>query len=67
MKDFSDRQMLAIEYLRQNKTLKSKTYANMANVSLPIAVRDLSELVKFRYLKKIGVYRGTYYVLASKK
>ncbi|MEK6857112.1 MAG: RNA-binding domain-containing protein, partial [Nanoarchaeota archaeon] len=49
MKDLNSRQTLAIEYLRQNKTLKSKTYANMNNVSLPVAIKDLNELAKFKY------------------
>lgn len=66
LNDLNSRQLLAIEYLRQNNTLKSKTYANMNNVSLPIAVKDLNELVKFKYVKKIGIYRGAYYTLNKK-
>ena len=67
MKDLTSRQVLAIEYLRQNKTLKSKTYANMNNVSLPVAIKDLNELVKFKYIKKVGTYRGAYYILEENK
>jgi ATP-dependent DNA helicase RecG len=67
MKDLNNRQMLAIEYLRQNKTIKSKTYANMNNVSLPVAIKDLNELVKFKYVKKVGSFRGAYYVLTGEK
>lgn len=63
MKDLNTRQLLAIEYLQQNKTLKSKNYANMTNVSLPIAIKDLNELIKFKYVKKVGTYRGAYYSL----
>ncbi|MEK6949565.1 MAG: ATP-binding protein [Nanoarchaeota archaeon] len=66
MKDLNSRQVLAIEYLRQNKTLKSKTYANMNSVSSPTAIKDLNELAKFKYIKKVGTYRGAYYILEEK-
>lgn len=65
LKDLSTRQSLAIDYLRQNKTIKSKTYANMNNVSLPIAIKDLNELAKFKHIKKVGTYRGAYYILSD--
>jgi ATP-dependent DNA helicase RecG len=63
MNDLNPRQILALEYLRQNKTLKSKTYANMNNVSSPTAIKDLNELAKFKYIRKVGTYRGGYYIL----
>jgi ATP-dependent DNA helicase RecG len=61
MQDLNSRQLNAIEYLHQNKTIKSKTYANMNNVSLPIAIKELNEMVKFKYIKKVGNYKGAYY------
>jgi hypothetical protein len=39
----------------------------MNNVSLPIAIRDLNELVKFKYVEKVGTFRGAYYILSSNK
>jgi len=33
------------------------------NVSLPIALKDIKELIKFGYFKKVGSYRGAYYIL----
>lgn len=67
MRDLNQRQLNAIEFLRQNKTIKSQTYVNINNVSLPIALKDIRELIKFKYLKKIGSYRGAYYILNEEK
>ncbi len=67
IKDLSARQINAIQYLQKNKSIKSKTYANINNISLPTALDDISEMVKFGYLKKVGSYRGAYYVLNEEK
>jgi len=67
LKDLNSRQLNALDYLRQNKTIKSKTYANINEISLPIALKDINELIKFKYLKKVGEYRGAYYVLMEKR
>ena len=67
LKDLNSRQLNALDYLRQNKTIKSKTYANINEVSLPIALKDINELIKFKYIKKVGEYRGAYYVLSEKR
>ncbi|MBI2139397.1 putative DNA binding domain-containing protein [Candidatus Woesearchaeota archaeon] len=67
LKDLNQRQLNALDYLRQNKTIKSKTYANINEVSLPIALKDINELIKFKFIKKVGVYRGAYYVLSGGK
>ena len=66
MKDLNQRQIIGVEYLRQNKTIKSRTYANMNNISLPVAIKDLNELAKFKYIKKVGTFRGAYYVMEEK-
>lgn len=67
LKDLNPRQLNALDYLRQNKTIKSKMYANINNVSLPIALKDIDELIKFKFVKKIGTYRGAYYILTEEK
>ena len=67
LKDLNERQLKAIDFLRQNKSIKSKIYANINNISLPIALRDIAELIKFGYLKKVGSFRGAYYVLKETK
>ena len=63
MKDLSARQRNAIHYLKQNKTLKSKTYASINRISLPSAIKELNELITFGYVEKIGKFRGAYYRL----
>ena len=65
-KDLNDRQINGIVYLQQNRTIKSKTYANINSVSLPSALKDLAEMIRFGYLKKVGSFRGAYYVLDEK-
>ncbi|MDI6738390.1 MAG: ATP-binding protein [Nanoarchaeota archaeon] len=63
LSDLNARQNKAIEYLRKNKSLKAKTYSEINNVSYATAVNDISEMIHFKYLKKIGSFRGAYYVL----
>lgn len=66
-KDLNHRQIRVIEYLRQNKSIKTKNYASMNNISESMALHDLHELMKFKFIKKIGQYRGAYYILNETK
>ncbi len=61
--DLNKRQKQAIAYLKKHKSIKSKTYAQITNVSNATAVKEINEMIQFKYLKKIGVYRGAYYIL----
>lgn len=61
--DLKERQQRALEYLKKNKTIKTKQYAQMNKISEGMAQIDLRELMAFGYIKKIGKYRGAYYVL----
>ncbi|MFH1317011.1 MAG: RNA-binding domain-containing protein [Candidatus Woesearchaeota archaeon] len=65
--DLNKRQLRSIEYLRQNKTIKTKNYASMNSISESMALHDLAELIQFGYIKKIGQYRGAYYILNEAK
>lgn len=67
VKDLNDRQKQALEYLRKNKLLKAKTYAEMNKVSNATVVKEINEMAQFGYLKKVGTYRGAYYVLYEGK
>jgi len=64
--DLNERQKKAIEYLKRNKTLKSNTYEEINKVSHGTAVKEINEMVEFEYLKKIGIYKGAYYILKKK-
>ena len=37
------------------------------NTSFGTAIADITELLKFKYVKKVGSYRGAYYVLNEEK
>lgn len=65
--DLNVRQRKAIEYIKQNKTIKSETYATINNISLPTAITDLKEMIHFGFIKKVGSYRGVYYILNEEK
>jgi len=65
--DLNEKQKKALEYLKRNKALKSKTYAELNKVSHATAVGEINEMVEFGYLKKVGAYRGVYYILGEKK
>ncbi|MFZ2455383.1 MAG: RNA-binding domain-containing protein [Candidatus Altiarchaeia archaeon] len=64
--DYSDlnaRQIKAVEFLKENKSLKTKMYMKINRVSYGTARSDINEMVKFGYIKKVGAYRGVYYIL----
>ncbi|NQT95196.1 MAG: efflux RND transporter permease subunit [Candidatus Omnitrophica bacterium] len=60
----ADRQQELIAYLRQNKRITRKQYAEDFDVSVPTAARDLKYLLKKRILKAKGPAAiGRYYML----
>lgn len=61
----SARQAKAVEFLKQNKSIKTKTYMQINNVAYGTALTDLMKLVKLNVLKKIGKYKGAYYVIKN--
>jgi len=64
--DLGGRQKKAIEYLKRNKTIKSQTYEEINSVSHGTAVKELNELIDFKFIEKVGAYRGVYYILKNK-
>jgi len=64
--DLNERQLRSLQYLKQNKTMKARTYATINKISTSMALLDISELIDFGFVKKIGSYRGAYYILAEK-
>ena len=61
-KDLNERQLRAIKFLKENKLMKAKIYAKINNVSSGTALLDINEMIKFGYIKKIGSFRGAYYI-----
>lgn len=62
-KDLNERQLRTLEFLKKNKSIKTKTYMKINKVSFGTARLDINEMLKFGYLKKVGAFRGVYYVL----
>ena len=59
----NENQKKALEYLKKNKSIKSETYAKLNKVSNTTAVNQINEMVEFGYIRKVGKFRGAYYVL----
>ena len=59
----NERQSRMLNYIRNKKQIKAKEYADLSNVTHPTAVADLKRLKEQGYVKKIGSYRGAYYIL----
>jgi len=65
--DLNDRQIKALKFLKENKSIKTKMYIKINNVSFGTARLDINEMVNFGYLKKVGSFRGAYYIINEKK
>jgi len=63
--DLNDRQRKALAFLKDNKSLKTKMYMKINNVSFGTARHEINEMVTFGYLKKVGQFRGAYYILSG--
>ncbi|MBU4352292.1 MAG: putative DNA binding domain-containing protein [Nanoarchaeota archaeon] len=65
--DLNERQKKCIEFLKKYKSIKTKKYEELNNTSFGTAIAEITELLKFKYLKKVGSFRGAYYVLNEEK
>lgn len=65
-RDFNPRQLKALEYLKIHTKIQSHNYASYNKVSIPTAIKDLTDLVNKGVLKKVGSYKGAYYILFNK-
>ncbi|MFH0862752.1 MAG: RNA-binding domain-containing protein [Candidatus Altiarchaeota archaeon] len=63
----NERQLKAIEFLQKNRTINTKTYSKINDISHGTAIHDINEMIKFGHLKKIGSYRGAYYLLKDEQ
>lgn len=62
MGDLNERQKKALEYLNKHKSLKAQTYKEINKVSHATAVSEINEMIQFKYIRKVGAFRGAYYV-----
>lgn len=58
----NERQSKALAYLEKHELIRTKDYAKIVGVSAVTAVKDLNELVIQSKLRKIGKFRGVYYI-----
>lgn len=65
--DLNERQIKTIEFLKKNKSIKMKAYMKLNNVSFGTARLDINEMIKFGYIKKVGSFRGAYYIPNEEK
>jgi len=61
--DLNDRQKRALDYLNKHKSIKTQTYVEINKVSNATAVNDINEMITFGYMKKVGSFKGAYYIL----
>ena len=63
----NDRQRLALTEIKTRERLANADYQELAAISSKTAARDLDDLVARGVLVRVGMGRGTHYVLASKR
>jgi ATP-dependent DNA helicase RecG len=59
----NDRQIKAIEYLKENGKITNSIYRHLVDVTEKTAFRDLDKLVDIKILIKRGDKKGAYYIL----
>lgn len=62
----NERQIRAIQHIREKEKITNKEYQKIGNISRQTATRELSALVEMNIIDKIGVTgKGTYYKLIN--
>ncbi|MEM5853543.1 MAG: hypothetical protein QW228_04200 [Candidatus Aenigmatarchaeota archaeon] len=65
LSEFNQRQIAALEYLKNHKKITNSIYQKLNQVDINTAKRDLAQLVKKGKLKRFGKGKSTYYTLAG--
>ena len=63
----NDRQIKAIEYLKEYGEIDRKTYCNICKVEKTIAHKELSDLVEKNLIERQGKGRSSRYVLRTRR
>lgn len=61
----NERQLKAIQFIKENHKITNSDYQTLCEVSERTALRDLDELINKKLLKKFGEKKGTYYELGG--
>src|SRR3989344_5379580 len=59
----NNRQKEGMEFITKKGSITSEEYAQLNEVSIPTAVSDINRLIALKYIKRVGKYRGAYYVV----
>jgi predicted HTH transcriptional regulator len=62
---FSERQINAVKYVKENGKITNQQYQEINNVSRRTALRDLDELINKSIFQKLGEGKGTHYELGK--
>ncbi|MEM5773194.1 MAG: hypothetical protein QXL86_03160 [Candidatus Aenigmatarchaeota archaeon] len=65
LSEFNQRQIAALEYLKNHKKITNSMYQKLNQTTNNIAKKDLAQLVKKGKLKRFGKGKATYYTLAN--
>lgn len=65
--DLNTRQIKSIRYLKEHESMKTKDYEDINAVSFGTAIADINELISLKHIRKIGSYKGAYYVLEEEE
>jgi len=57
----NDRQLKAIQYVKENQKITNSDYQTLCDVSERTALRDLDELTSKKLFRKFGEKKGTFY------
>jgi len=57
------RQMAGIVFLKNNKKMKMTEYIKFNKISFGTARLEVNEMIQLGYVKRVGKFRGAYYVL----
>lgn len=59
----NDRQVTAIAYMKEKRTITNKEYQSLFNITDRTALRDLDDLMSKELVEKRGVKKSTRYLL----
>jgi ATP-dependent DNA helicase RecG len=59
----NDRQLRAVEYVKEKGKITNKEYQELNSIIDRTALRDLETLITLGILRRIGEKKGTYYEL----
>ncbi|MGR3174960.1 MAG: hypothetical protein ACUZ8N_10205 [Candidatus Scalindua sp.] len=59
----NDRQVTAIAYMKEKRTITNKEYQSLFSITDRTALRDLDDLVSKELVQKRGAKKGTRYLL----